>query len=132
MLIFIIQNCDWKKHEEDGLGLAAFLEEKNLEMSDGSNSSMDKDLKLEFLFFQILWLSWFYRDDSSESKLRISRFVDWSSVSRAVVWHVKGKYFSILKSDALQNQFADQCTPCTLHWIKSSIYMNGKVLLFTF
>lgn len=51
MLIFIIQNCDWKKHEEDGLGLAAFLEEKNLEMSDGSNSSMDKDLKLEFLFF---------------------------------------------------------------------------------
>ena len=52
MLIYIIQNCDRKKHEEDGVGsLAAFLEEKNLEMSDGSNSSMDKDLKLEFLFF---------------------------------------------------------------------------------
>ena len=32
MLIFIIQNCDWKKHKEDGFGLAAFLEEEKLEM----------------------------------------------------------------------------------------------------
>ena len=80
-------------------------------------------------FFRFCEISWFYCDDSSESKLRISRFVDWSLVSRAIVWHVKGKYFSIITNDDLQNHFAVQCTLCTLHWIKSSIYMKYYYLL---
>ena len=51
MLIFIIQNCDWKKHKEDGFGLVAFLEEKKLEMFWWIKQPNGERLKLEFLIF---------------------------------------------------------------------------------